>query len=104
MRWWTPRRTKPAASSSSRDVEQGRLLLVCAGSALTTRSAQPGFLNSSVSRHAPIQPSWLQRFWAEEIMHPAKFWGNMSVAWSVGFFALGVLFFRRAGAILLPMF
>lgn len=37
-------------------------------------------------------------------MHPAKFWGNMSVAWSVGFFALGVLFFRRAGTILLPMF
>lgn len=69
-----------------------------------TRSAQPGFLNSSVSRHASIQPTWFQRFWSEEIMHPAKFWGNMSVAWSVSFFALGVLAFRRFGYLLAPVF
>lgn len=37
-------------------------------------------------------------------MHPAKFWGNMSLAWSVGFFALGVLFVRKAGHLLAPTF
>ncbi|KOS14843.1 hypothetical protein Malapachy_0788 [Malassezia pachydermatis] len=67
-------------------------------------SAQPGFLNSSASRRPLVQPTWYQRFWSEEIMHPAKFWGNMSVAWSVSFFALGVLFVRKAGWFLAPSF
>lgn len=46
----------------------------------------------------------MQRFWVEEVMHPAKFWGNMTVVWSMGFFALGVLFVRKAGWILAPTF
>ncbi|WFD22929.1 hypothetical protein MEQU1_001610 [Malassezia equina] len=68
-------------------------------------SAQPGFLNAPGNgRRAGVQPTWMQRFWVEEVMHPAKFWGNMTVVWSVGFFALGVLFVRKAGWILAPTF
>ena len=83
-----------------------RMLLPKAQATCTNRnrSAQPGFLNSSVSRRAAVQPSWIQRFWAEEIMHPTKFWGNMSLAWSVSFFALGILFVRKAGFLLSPTF
>lgn len=69
-------------------------------------SAQPGFLNGgAASRRAP-QPTrnWLQRFWREEIANPNKFWGNVAVSWSVGFFALGVLFMRKAGWVLAPVF
>lgn len=70
-----------------------------------SRSAQPGFLNAPGNgRRAGVQPTWMQRFWVEEVMHPAKFWGNMTVVWSMGFFALGVLFVRKAGWILAPTF
>ncbi|WFD40065.1 uncharacterized protein MJAP1_003049 [Malassezia japonica] len=67
-------------------------------------SAQPGFLNNNASRRPEEPQSWLARFWAEEFSNPAKLWGNLSVAWSVGFFALGVVFVRKAGWILAPAF
>ena len=69
------------------------------------RSAQPGFLHSGGRRGgAPAPRTWFQRFWSEEIMHPSKFWGNVSVAWGVAFFAMGIVFARKAGFLLAPVF
>ncbi|WFD01796.1 hypothetical protein MOBT1_000474 [Malassezia obtusa] len=65
-------------------------------------SAQPGFLNSG-RRPQPPQ-SWLVRWWREEITNPNKFWGNVAVGWSVAFFGLGVIFMRKAGWLLAPVF
>jgi hypothetical protein len=37
-------------------------------------------------------------------MNPSRFWGNMSLLWSVGFFAVGVFVVRRAGWLFAPTF
>ena len=37
-------------------------------------------------------------------MHPGKIWGNVSVAWGVAFFAMGIVFARKAGFLLAPVF
>ncbi|WFD33750.1 hypothetical protein MCUN1_000565 [Malassezia cuniculi] len=66
-------------------------------------SAQPGFLQGPQRKAAP-PANWFQRFWSEQITHPAKIWGNVSVAWSISFFALGILFVRKAGHVLAPVF
>lgn len=68
-----------------------------------TSSAQPGFLQGPPRGGAP-PATWFQRFWAEEIVNPTKIWGNISVAWSVSFFALGIVFVRKLGWVLAPVF
>ncbi|PKI85150.1 hypothetical protein MVES1_001290 [Malassezia vespertilionis] len=66
-------------------------------------NAKSGFLQAP--RGAAGQPSsWFQRFWAKEILDPAKLIGNATMVWGVSFFALGILFFRKAGFVLVPAF
>ncbi|WFD30094.1 hypothetical protein MSPP1_001110 [Malassezia sp. CBS 17886] len=67
-------------------------------------SAQPGFLNAPSARPNGAPTSWLGRLWAQEIANPAKIWGNVALAWNIGFFALSVLFVRRAGFMITPTF
>lgn len=81
-----------------------RWIVSVSGIAAHPSSAQQGFLNNPSRRPQQPQPSWLVRWWREEITNPAKFWSNVAVGWSVAFFGLGVLFMRKAGWMLAPVF
>ncbi|PWN53329.1 hypothetical protein IE53DRAFT_384175 [Violaceomyces palustris] len=67
-------------------------------------SAQPGFLNSSSGRVPKQSQSWLARFIQEEITHPEKRAGNLSIAWGITVFAAGIIFVRKAGDLITPVF
>ncbi|EPQ28743.1 uncharacterized protein PFL1_03546 [Pseudozyma flocculosa PF-1] len=69
-------------------------------------SAQPGFLTSpSGAGGAQKRPrSWFSHFLATQVLAPEHRVGNLSILWGLSVFTAGIVFVRKAGDLITPVF
>ncbi|KAN0063143.1 hypothetical protein ACQY0O_004307 [Thecaphora frezii] len=73
-------------------------------------SAQPGFLTSNPPSSAASargngkKPFWIIHFLRTQLFTPEYRMGNISILWGVSVFTAGIVFVRKAGDLITPVF